>query len=80
MKRKRIHCREKRAIAAAPQVTPVTPPPTECFLAVHAITRSAEAAGWPPKQALECGMQLVCHGTTVSEAAALFDRAARWLQ
>jgi hypothetical protein len=47
------------------------------FQAVDSITRAAEAAGWPSKQAFECGMQLVCHGTTVGEARALFEHAAR---
>jgi hypothetical protein len=54
--------------------------PSQDFLAVHAITRMAEAAGWRPRQAFMVGMQMHIAGVTVAGAAQMFADAERRVQ
>jgi hypothetical protein len=69
---------ETAAVAAPVAELPVMP--SADFLAVDAMTRAAQGAGWPGPDAFIAACVLKMHGTPVQDAVAMFRHAGRWTQ
>jgi hypothetical protein len=61
-------------------IPPTVAPPSEDFLAVHALVMIAAEYGWKDEHGFRVAMLLHSSGIAPGEAARLFEQSERWLQ